>query len=375
MHIAQLNLVPAPPQIEPGDLPVHWHTLADVADAVASAGVRVSVIQNAAREAAFVRAGVEYRFLPLDGKDGPRRLAAALVGAGAGLAHVHGLDFAPQAHALSKRLPWLPILLQDHANRPPGWWRRAPWRRWYAAAAGVAFTAPALAAPFVEAKLFRPGTRVFAIPESSCRFTPGDRAQARYATGLHGYPCVLWVGHLAAGKDPLAVLDGVALAARRLPDLQLWCAYGNAPMREAVQARIARDPWLAGRVHLLGRVPHEKVELLQRAADIFVAGSRAESCGYAALEAMACGAVPVLTDIPSFRALTGDGRLGRLWPCGDTGRLADALVAMAAAGPTRAEVRAHFDAELSFAAVGRRWAEAYAALLAGRPRAAAWEAA
>nr|WP_250901731.1 MULTISPECIES: glycosyltransferase family 4 protein [unclassified Dyella] len=368
-------MVPAPPEIEPGDLPVHWHTLADVADAVASAGVRVSVIQNAAREAAFVREGVEYRFLPLDGKDGPRRLAAALVGAGAELAHVHGLGFAPQAHALSKQLPWLPILLQDHANRPPGWWRRAQWRRWYAAAAGVAFTAPALATPFVEAKLFRPGTRVFAIPESSCRFTPGDRAQARYATGLHGYPCVLWVGHLAAGKDPLAVLDGVALAARRLPDLQLWCAYGNAPMLEAVQTRIARDPWLAGRVHLLGRVPHEKVEVLQRAADIFVAGSRAESCGYAALEAMACGAVPVLTDIPSFRALTGDGRIGRLWPCGDTGRLADALVAMATAGPTRTEVRAHFDAELSFSAVGRRWAEAYAALLAGRPRATAWEAA
>ena len=371
MHVAQINFVQAPPQIEPGELPAHWPTLSDVADSAASAGVRVSVIQNAAREAAFVRDGVDYRFLPLDGKDGSRRLAAALVGLGAELAHVHGLDFAPRAHALARQLPWLPILLQDHANRPPSWWRRAHWRRWYAAAAGVAFTAPALAQPFVEAKLFRPGTRVFAIPESSCRFTPGDRSEARYATGLHGFPCVLWVGHLAAGKDPLAVLDGVALAARRLPDLQLWCAYGSAPMLEAVQARIMRDPWLIGRVHLLGRVPHERIETLQRAADLFVTGSHAESCGYAALEAMACGAVPVLTDIPSFRALTGDGRIGRLWPCGDTGRLADALVAMANAGPTRAEVRAHFDAELSFAAVGRRWAEAYAALQAGRRREAA----
>ena len=371
MRIAQLNFVPAPPHIAPGDLPTHWHTLADVADAVASSGVKVSVIQNAAREAAFVRDGVEYRFLPLDGKDGSRRLAASLAGVGADLAHVHGLDFAPHAHELSKRLPWVPILLQDHANRPPPWWRRAYWRRWYAAAAGVAFTAPALAQPFVEAKLFKPGTRVFAIPESSCRFTPSDRAQARYATGLHGYPCVLWVGHLAAGKDPLAVLDGVALAARRLPDLQLWCAYGSAPMLAEVEAQIARDPWLAGRVHLLGRVPHDQVEVLQRAADLFVAGSHAESCGYAALEAMACGAVPVLTDIPSFRALTGDGHIGRLWPCGDTGRLADALVAMAMAGPTRAEVRAHFDAELSYAAVGRRWAEAYATLLAGRRKEAA----
>jgi glycosyltransferase involved in cell wall biosynthesis len=375
VHVAQLNLVQAPAEIEPEHLPTHWHTLADVADAAASAGVRVSVIQNSAREAQFVRDGVDYRFLPLDGKEGGRRLAAALAGVGAELAHVHGLNFAPQALALARRLPSLPILLQDHANRPPPWWRRAQWRRWYAAAAGVAFTAPAQAQPFVDAKLFKPGLRVFAIPESSCRFSMGDRAQARYATGLHGYPCVLWVGHLAAGKDPLAVLDGVALAARRLPDLQLWCAYGSAPLLDEVQARIARDPWLTGRVHLLGRVPHEQVQTLQRAADLFVSGSRAESCGYAALEAMACGATPVLTDIPSFRALTGEGRVGRLWPCGDTGRLADALVAMATAGPTRAEMRAHFEAELSFAAVGRRWAEAYAALLAGRPGEAAWEAA
>jgi glycosyltransferase involved in cell wall biosynthesis len=371
MHVAQLNLVPAPAQVDPQQLPVHWHTLADVAEAAAAAGVRVSVIQNSAREAAFVRAGVDYRFVPLDGKDGSRRLAAAVAGLGADLAHVHGLDHAPQAHALSRRLPWLPILLQDHANRPPPWWRRAHWRRWYAAAAGVAFTAPLLAQPFVAAKLFQPGTRIFAIPESTCRFTPGDRAKARYATGLHGFPCVLWVGHLAAGKDPLAVLDGVALAARRLPDLQLWCAYGEAPLLEAVQSRIARDPWLSGRVHLLGRVAHERIETLQRATDLFVSGSCSESCGYAALEAMACGAVPVLTDIPSFRVLTGEGRIGRLWPCGDTGQLANALVAMATAGPTCAEVRAHFDAELSFAAVGRRWAEAYAALLAGRRRAAA----
>ena len=369
MHVVQLNLVSAPEGVTPAELLDLWPSLPDIAEAAAGAGVRVSVIQAAAREARVERGGIAYRFLPLGGNDGPRRLAAELAGSGADVVHVHGLDHARQAHALSARLPWLPILLQDHANRPPRWWRRARWRRWYGAASGVAFTSAALARPFLDARLFAPATRLFAIPESSCRFTPGDRAEARALTGLHGHPCVAWVGHLDANKDPLTVFDGVALAARRLPGLRLWCAYGRAPLLDEVRARIERDPLLATRVHLLGPVPHARVQMLLRASDLFVSGSRSESCGYAALEAMACGVPPLLTDIPAFRALTADGRTGRLWTPGDASALADALVA-AAHDPSRAQVRAHFDAELSFAALGRRWAAAYEALVPARRSAA-----
>jgi glycosyltransferase involved in cell wall biosynthesis len=105
--------------------------------------------------------------------------------------------------------------------------------------------------------------------------------------------------------------------------------------------------------------------MLMRSADLFVSGSRAESCGFALLEALACGVTPVVTDIPSFRSLTGNV-VGELWPCGDAGRLAEALVRAAGIRPSRADVRAFFDATLSFAAVGRQWADAYARLLADR---------
>lgn len=370
MHVVQLNLVRAPEGVAPAALFERWPSLADIAEAAACAGVRVSVIQAAAQDARLVRHGVLYRFLPLQGDDRADRLAAEVAMLGADLVHVHGLEHARQAHALSARLPWLPILLQDHANRPPRWWRRARWRRWYAAASGVAFTSAELAQPFAAARLFAPATRLFAIPESSCRFTPGDRAVARAETGLHGHPCVAWVGHLDANKDPLTMLDGVAMAARQLPGLRLWCAYGKAPLLDEVKARIARDPALATRVHLLGPVPHARVQSLLRAADLFVSASRSESCGYAALEAMACGASPVLSGIPAFRTLTADGRIGCLWRPGDATQLAEALVTAAAHGPSREQVRAHFDAELSFGALGRRWAEAYGALLPARRSAA-----
>jgi len=366
VHVAQINFLPVPAGLASADVFEQWPTLADVAEAVASAGTRVSVIQLATRPERVLRNGIDYRFVATLGAQRTRCLVEMLNELRPDVLHLHSLGFAADAFALARHLPQLPIVIQDHADRPPRRWRRPWWRRWYGAAAGIAFTAVDMAQPFTRAGLFAPHTRLFAIPESSSRFTPGDRARARAETGLHGDPCVLWVGHLNAGKDPLVVLDGVAQTVQQLPGLQLWCVFGNAPLLDAVRQRIAGDPRLADRVHLLGKVAHARIETLMRAADLFVAGSHAEGCGYSLLEALACGVAPVVTAIPAFRALTGDGRVGRLWPCGDAAQLAEALVDVAADRPSPAQVRAHFDATLSFAALGRRWAEAYAQVRADR---------
>jgi glycosyltransferase involved in cell wall biosynthesis len=373
LHVAQINFPVAPSDCSSEQLFERWPSLADIPEAAASAGTRVSVIQVATREEHIARHGVDYFFTDLGGATDvasrAKHVARLLTEMKADVLHVHGLGFAEEAFAISQCLPRLPLIFQDHADRPPRWWwHRRRWRRWYAAASGVVFTAPAQAEPFANADLFGPLTQFFAIPESSSRFRLGSRADARAATGLHGDPCVLWVGHLAAGKDPLAVLDGVAQAALRLPGLQLWCAFGNAPLLDEVSRRIDRDPRLADRVHLLGKVPHARIETLMQAADLFVSGSHAESCGYALLEALACGVTPVVTDIPSFRALTGDGRIGQLWPPGDAAELAEALVRATATPFSPKQVRTHFDARLSFAAVGRQWADAYAQVLGGRLR-------
>lgn len=367
LHVAQINFQPVPEGHVPAEVLELWPSLVDVAEAVASAGVQVSVLQASTHAEHVLRNDIGYHFTGMRRADSARhqgrRFASLLREIKADVLHVHGLGFAEQAFAVSRCMPDLPIIFQDHADRPPRWWQRQQWRRWYAAASGVAFTSTELAHPFTRADLFGPQARLFAIPESSSRFTRGSRAHAWTETGLYGAPCILWVGHLSAGKDPLTVLEGVAQATSQLPDLQLWCAFGSAPLLDVVRRRIDDDPRLAGRVHLLGKVEHARIELLMRAADIYVSGSLAESCGYALLEALACGVTPVVTDIPSFRALTSGGRVGRLWPRGDATRLAEALVASGANRATPERVRAHFDAELSFAAVGRQWAGAYEQVL------------
>src|SRR3546814_7738410 len=124
-----------------------WHSLVDIAEIAASAGVRVSVVQASSRQDHLVRNGIEYHFADVAGsRDAPersRRFAALLSGIGADVLHVHGLAFAGDAFAVSRRLPRMPLLCQDHADRPPRRWRRRPWKGWYAAVSGVAFTAAA----------------------------------------------------------------------------------------------------------------------------------------------------------------------------------------------------------------------------------------
>lgn len=363
MHVAHINFLQAPANLTHDELLAQWHSLVDIAELVATAGTRVSVIQAAARNDRLTRNGIDYHFIDVRGlapSARGRHIARLLANVKADVLHVNGLDFAGEVLAVSKCLPQLPILVQDHASRPPRWWRRPRWRRCYATVSAVVFTALQQARPFNAAGLFGPQLRLFAIPESSSRFTTGSRIHARAETGLYGDPCVLWVGHLSAGKDPLTVLDGIAQAVSKLPDLQLWCAFGSAPLLQEVQRRIDSDAQLAKRVHLLGKVTHTEVEALMQSADIFVSGSHAEGSGYALLEALACGVVPVVTDIPSFRALTGNGSVGRLWPRSDALRLAEALVDVASNRTSQQQVRAHFDATLSFEAVGRRWADAYA---------------
>ncbi|HEY0938964.1 MAG TPA: glycosyltransferase family 4 protein [Steroidobacter sp.] len=372
LHVAQVSFFLDPRGREPEQLLQDWPSLVDVAEAASAAGVRVTVIQACARRGQLTRNGVDYHFVTPDEVVPTIACSgefAHLVGdLGAQVHHVHGLGFPEDVQALARLAPRTPIIVQDHADQPPRIWRRLFWRRAFSVLSGAAFCASAQAQPFMDAGLLQPQTTIYEIPESSSRFVPGDQEAARRMTGLHGSPCLLWVGHLNDNKDPLAVLDGVSEAVDQLPELQLWCCFVTAPLLGDVQDRIRGDSRLRGRVHLLGPVPHQKIQRLMQAADLFVLGSHREGSGYSVIEALACGLPPVVTDIPSFRSLTDQARVGRLWTCGDARSLRESLLSIASRlGPElRVLTRQQFDAELSFAAVGRKLKAAYEDLVARR---------
>jgi glycosyltransferase involved in cell wall biosynthesis len=366
VRVVQVGCIRDPRGRAGAELLQAWPTLPDVARAAASAGVDVAVVQAAWRDETVEHGGIPCHFVAepagLPGRVAtalPTRLLRAVRSLRPDVIHLQGLDFPVQTRLLCAT--GIPVLAQDHKSAPPPRLRR-PLRRWgLARLAGVAFTAEDQAEPFRRAGVLRRETPVFEVTESSSHFAPGDQAEARLAAGVGGDPCVLWVARLVGDKDPLTALDGFARAAERLPDARLWMAYGEAPLEQAVRARIAADPRLQGRVHLLGRVPHGRIQEMCRAADLFLSASRSEGSGYAVLEALACGLPALAADIPPIRRILRGGAVGGLFPAGDAGALAELLVehARRPRKAARAAVRAHFDRHLSFAAVGRELRAAY----------------
>lgn len=375
LRVAHVNCVIDAEDRDPEALLDAWSTLREVAAATARAGAEVTVLQASRVRAEFRRDGVLYRFVPEPRLGGsrsgilPGRLADAVHRAAPDAVHFNGLDFPLHVRAICAL--GAPVLLQDHKCGAGG--RRAPFRRWgHARVAGAAFTGGVqAAAPFLASGELPRGIPIFDIPESSSHFTPGSRDEARRETGVFGDPALLWVGHLDSNKDPLTILRAVQIAREQLPALQLWCVFVGAALLDEVEALLRSDPALGACVHLLGRVAHERIQNLCRACDFLVSGSRWEGSGYALIEALACGLPTIASDIPPFRALTGEASIGDLVAIGDVRGFADAIVrqAMAPVGAQRQRVRTHFERCLSFEMVGAKLVAAYSAL-AGREAAA-----
>jgi hypothetical protein len=175
-------------------------------------------------------------------------------------------------------------------------------------------------------------------------------------------------GELAVGplqsRRPRATLSFRASAAAATT---VVVRYGDAVVE---RARVATAPSLASRVRLVGAVPHDRLPAFYSAADLFVLGSHHEGSGYAVIEALACGAVPVVTDIPTFRLLTARGSFGALWPAGDAAACAAAMAAVAARPLADERRRAldHFAREVSWRAIGRRALAIYADVVDARRR-------
>ena len=364
----------------PEELMESWTTLVDVAEAVARTGLDVAVLQAARHDEEIERGGVRFRFVKEPRYPSPRRLlghraaphpwrtirrARAL---GVDVLHVHGLSFPLQVRALASALPDTAILVQDHADRVARGWRRRMQRWGLEPVAGAVFTAREQAEPFRRAGVLRSGTPVFEVLEGSSRFAPSEQGGARSITGVRGEPTVLWIGHLTPGKDPIAALEAVSEVRRDMPGLRLWMVYRRADLEPVVRSWLDGHPNAAEAVHLIGAVPHEQVPAFMGAADLLLSTSHREGSGYAVIEAHACGLPTVLSDIAPHRRIVRGLDAATLVPVGDAGGFARALRAAAAGvgDAARSSVRRHFEAELSFDAVGRQLAEAYRSVVDSR---------
>jgi len=368
VSVVQVNFAFDKALTDPDELLDRYFTLTGWSEALARAGAgTVAVVQRFHRDVRIARNGVDYAFRRT-------RLPEAVAAFRPDVAHVNGLIFPARTWMLRRALdPSCGVVVQNHSDggaigRDPA--LRILGRLARRAADAFLFASDDHAVSWRRVGFLALDQRAYQVMEASTRLQPVGRAEAQVASGVHGSPAILWVGRLNANKDPLTVLEGFERSLGDLPGATLTMIHSEDDLLAAVGQRVRRSPMLVDRVRLIGAMPHDRMASFFSAADFFLVGSHHEGSGYALMEACACGAVPVVTDIPTFRQLTGGGLHGALWVVGDA---ADCARALADAGrrdlhAERARLADHFARELSWNAVGRRALEIYEDVLSRRPR-------
>jgi glycosyltransferase involved in cell wall biosynthesis len=266
---------------------------------------------------------------------------------------------------LLARLPRnVPTVLHYHGGKPaePPLSRAA--QRWcFRRANAFLFTTRDHGQPFVAVGSID-SRRIVELPETSSIFSIRPREDARRKTGMNGDPVFVWTGRLDPIKDPITALRGFERILDTWPSAELYLHYLTDSLLPDLRDFISARPAMERRVHFRGRAASHEMEDIYNSADFFLQASRREVCGGAVLEAMACGVIPVIADIPSFRALTDTGAYGVLFPPGDDLALADRTIAVPLADVPRLsrEIRDHFERKLSFPALAWQLDQVYHSL-------------
>ncbi len=349
----------------------HYVNLTGWAEGVQLAGGKVFVFQRFLQNETLERNGVQYRFCA--DSFGPivrswqqpwsmhwqiKKLVQQLLANQEQVAvQVNGLLFPLHIRTLRWLLPAeCPVVVQHHAERPWKWPLRVLQRYGLRVVDRFFFTTHALAEPWLVQNLIGSLQQVDEIVETSSSFQFQSRSTARSITKMQGVPVVFWAGRLTAVKDPLTILTGFEITLRRLPDMRLYMAYLDGDLLPEIQAKLTANPNLQQAVSLLGSIPHQEIATYYNSADIFVQGSEREGSGIALLDALACGVVPVVTNIPSFQVITNGGTIGQLWPVGDAAAFAEALLSVIDNDIEAQSLAARqfFEAKLSFEQLGRQ---------------------
>jgi N-acetyl-alpha-D-glucosaminyl L-malate synthase BshA len=200
---------------------------------------------------------------------------------------------------------------------------------------------------FVDARVFHPD----AATVERTRFAPAGERLLVHASNFRKV------------KNLPAVLEVFAKVASRLPARLLLV--GEGPELPAVRNRV-EELGLAGAVDFLGHV--DELQNVLPLADVLLLPSHHESFGLVALEAMACGVVPVVTSRGGAEDFVVDGVNGYLRDPEDVAGMVSAVLRLLEDEPHRQQLaeEARRDAAADFGApcVVKQYLALYDRLLA-----------
>jgi glycosyltransferase involved in cell wall biosynthesis len=262
-----------------------------------------------------------------------------------------------------------PVIIAQHHNERPPKGIRAFCQR-LADRCLQAYISPASEGlyPWQQRGLISAKRLLFELPEASSWFSPQNRARCKATLGLRGELNYLWVGRLIASKDPETLIRAFADFAKQNDEARLFVVSQGGDLLDNTQALIT-ELGAERFVRLVGALPHTELETWYSASDFYISTSLREGTSYALTEAMACGCVPILSIIPSFRKMTDGMRLGLHFEAGNYHQLGAVLRKSPQHGDEQArrEIRAYFEENLSFHCIARGLERIFSSLLLDQP--------
>lgn len=262
------------------------------------------------------------------------------------LFHVVDHSYAQLVHALPAArtgvychdLDAFRCLFDPSADPRPRWFRSLARRvlRGLQSAAVVFHSTTAVRDDLVRLSLVDPTKLIHAPYGVATEFTPevSEPRMVPWLDAVTGHPWVLHVGSCIPRKRIDVLLDVIAQLRRTWPELRLVKVGGEWTGEH--RERIARNCLEQTIIHMHG-VPRAELAEAYRRAPVVLIPSEAEGFGLPAIEALACGAIVVASDIPPLREAGGTSTV--FAPVADIETWA-ATVAQILANPATAPPRA-----------------------------------
>ena len=218
------------------------------------------------------------------------------------------------------------------------------------------FTSIGNANEWIECGIISSKEKCCEVLEASTSFNQKDREKCKLQLGMIGNQNFLWVGRLHIGKDPLTVISAFEKYVTIHPEAKLYMIYQTIELLPWIKEKFAGNEKLKNSIVMQGKVFHDDLETWYNAADFYISASLKESTGYALLEAMACGCIPVVSNIPAFNKITGNGSYGFLFETRNTNELLSTMIRaqLTNADQMRSKILQHFNQHLSFESIAHQ---------------------
>lgn len=349
--------------------PERWLLRTRAYGGVLAALAKLDKVANIAQinyEGAAIDNGVQHHFANYGDKCFPRKLHRLVKSLDPDIVLVHSLNRPLQVIQLRLALPRKTrIIVQNHAEKPAVGLRKLLQQSADKFVDAYLFASKEMGLDWIAKGNLASPQKIHEVMELSSVFYPVDRTMARAKTGVDAKKAYLWVGRLDENKDPLTAVKAFLEFAETESKARLYMLYHTEELLPQIRQLLSEAPNPKA-VSLVGKIPNDDMLYWFNSADFFIAASHYEGSGTALCEALSCGCVPIVSDIPSFRMITDGGTIGQLFPPGDDKKLLSALQQTQLIDITteREKALTYFRSKLSFEAIAQQFHDIGASLQA-----------